>query len=79
MIPYLKTFFAEKDLIEQNWTLTDEQGATHIIGSAVVLDHIAIAPLAEQEAIANVIRRIDYANGNVNDFLQHLAGALING
>ncbi len=79
MIKYLETFFAEKDLVEENWELTDEQGVTHWISSAVVLEQLAIAPREEQEAIANVIRKIDFANGNVNDFLKHLAGALING
>jgi len=78
MISYLETFFEEKDLDEETWELTDKTGMFHIIGTAVVLEHIGIAPTHEQEAIANVIRRIDFANGNVNDFLKHLAGALIN-
>ena len=77
-IPYLKTFFAEKDLIEENWTLTDEQGTVHIIGSAVVLEEVANASVEEQNAIANIIRKIDFHNGDVNHFLQHLANALIN-
>jgi len=79
MIKYLETFFAEKDLPIAIWELTDNDGAAHWIDSAVVLEHIAIAPVAEQEAIANVIRRIDFDNGDVNDYLKHLAGALING
>ena len=78
MIPYLETFFAEKDLPEANWELVDENGWTHVIGSAVVLEHLAIAPVEEQEAIANIIRKIDFNNGDVNHFLQHLANALIN-
>jgi len=79
MIKYLETFFAEKDLPEVNWDLVDNNGVGHSIGSVVVLEHIAIAPRHEQEAIANVIRRIDFDNGDVNDYLKHLAGALING
>jgi len=78
MIPYLETFFAEKNLIEEEWELQDSDGTTHFISSAVVLEQIEIAPVHEQEAIANVIRKIDFANGDVNHFLQHLANAVIN-
>lgn len=79
MIRYLETFFDEKDLRTEQWELTDEQGVTHFINSDVVLEQLELAPIEEQEAIANVLRRIDFANGDVNDFLKHLAGALING
>lgn len=77
-IPYLETFFAEKDLIDETWTLTDETGTVHVIGSDVVLEEVANASADEQNAIANIIRKIDFHNGNVNHFLQHLANALIN-
>ncbi len=78
MIKYLETFFAEKGLPEADWELTDDNGVSHWIGSAVVLENIAIAPVAEQNAIANVIRQIDFEDGDVNLYLKHLAGALIN-
>jgi len=78
MIKYLETFFKEKDLIEETWELVDDTGMTHFISSAVVLEQLAISPVAEQEAIAKIIRKLDFANGNVNHFLQHLATALIN-
>lgn len=79
MIKYLKTFFEEKQLPEMNWELTATDGTAHFISSAVVIEAISGAPKNEQEAIANVIRRIDFYNGDVNDYLKHLAGALING
>lgn len=79
LIKYLKTFFEEKQLPDVNWDLTDDNGVSHLIGSEVVLEHIASASADEQNKIADVIRRIDFANGDVNDFLKHLAGALING
>lgn len=78
MINYLKTFFAEKNLPLVNWEIEDNTGTTHFISNEVVIEHIAIAPVAEQQNIANVIRKIDFANGDVNHFLNHLAGALIN-
>jgi len=79
MTPYLKTFFEEKNLPEVSWELKDNNGVTHHIGSAVVLEAIEKAPQSEQSDIADVIRRIDFVNGDVNDYLKHLAGALING
>lgn len=78
MIPYLKIFFEEKDLPEVNWELTSESGEVHFINSEVVIEHISITSEDEQHAIADVIRKIDYANGDVNEFLKHLAGAIIN-
>lgn len=79
MIQYLETFFAEKQLPPATWELTNDRGTTHWIDSEVVIEHIGRACTAEQNKIADVIRQIDFANGNVNDFLKHLAGALING
>ena len=79
MIQYLKTFFEEKKLPDVTWELVDNQGMTHIISNEVVIEAIDNAPKHEQEGIANMIRRIDFANGDVNDYLKHLAGALING
>jgi len=75
---YLTTFFNEKNLPLENWELDDNDGVTHWISNEVVIEHIHAAPRSEQEQIANVIRKIDFANGNVNHFLKHLAGALIN-
>lgn len=79
MIKYLKTFFDEKDLPNIEWEIVDENGVSHFISNVVVMEHIEIAPIAEQKKIADVIRKIDFANGDVNDYLKHLAGALING
>ena len=63
----------------ESWELVSDVGNVHLIDSDVVLEHMATATVAEQNKIADVIRRIDFANGDVNDFLKHLAGALING
>lgn len=79
MIKYLKTFFAEKQLPYASWHLFDDDGVRHLIDSDVVLEHIEHASADEQNKIADVIRKIDFANGDVNNYLRHLAGALING
>lgn len=79
LIKYLKTFFEEKQLPPVSWELTADDGTVHFIDSEVVLEHMATASVAEQNKIADVIRQIDFRNGDVNDYLKHLAGALING
>ena len=75
---YLKTFFAEKNLPEVSWELTDKSGQLHWIDNAVVIETILAAPKEEQIAIGNMIRKLDFHNADINDYLKHLAGALIN-
>ncbi len=79
MSQYLKTFFTEKNLPLANWELQAENGTVHLISNEVVIESILAAGRDEQTQIANVIRKIDFQNGDVNHFLKHLAGALING
>jgi preprotein translocase subunit YajC len=76
---YLKTFFEEKGLTPQSWEIDDASGMTHYIDSDVVIEAIMGAPPNEQEGIANMIRKIDFANGDVNKYLEHLAKGLVNG
>jgi hypothetical protein len=75
---YLRDFFAEKNIAEVQWSLTSNDGTAHIIGNVVVVEHIATCSTDEATRIGAVLRKIDFANGNVNHFFQHLAVALIN-
>ena len=75
---FFKVFFEEKGLPIVHWTLRDNQGTPHQISNQSVLEFVHVAPPGEQRGIENMIRRIDFANGDVNDYLKHLAGALIN-
>lgn len=76
---YLETFFEEKQLTPQSWEIEGNDGQTHFIDSEVVIEAIMGASTGEQEGIANMIRRIDFANGNIQDYLKHLATGLVNG
>lgn len=75
---YLRTFFEEKQLPFQAWEITADDGEIHFIDTDVVKETIfnAAAP-AEIKTIADTIRRIDFANGDVNHFLKHLAKGMI--
>jgi len=75
---YLKTFFEEKDLPFAQWELVDKDGLLHVIDNKVVIDTIGMSSCSEQTGISNMIRRIDFLNGDINDYLKHLAGAIIN-
>jgi hypothetical protein len=72
---YLRDFFAEKDIPEKNFTVQGPSGENHI-PNTVVVEHISQCSAAEATQIGNVLRRIDFANGDVNHFLEHLAGAI---
>ena len=74
---YLRDFFAEKDIPEQHWTLRDSSGMEHHISNLVVVEHIAQTNKTEADAIANTLRRLDFANQDINGYLKHLAHALI--
>jgi hypothetical protein len=73
---YLSTFFAEKDLGEQTYEATAPDGTLHLIPTGCVIEAIMRAPEGEQAQIVGVLRQIDFKNGNVHHFLNHLAGAL---
>ena len=72
---YLKTFFEEKQLPEVTWSL-EVDGFIHIMSNETVIAQILVAPPEEQRGIANMIRKIDFVNGDVNDYLKHLGTAL---
>ena len=73
---YLNRFFAEKDIPEAVFVVTDSGGVEHIIPSGCVVEAIAQTEGDERERIESTIRKIDFHNGDVNHFLKHLAGAL---
>lgn len=73
---YLNTYFREADVPFVIFDVYDTDDQLHIIDNEVVLTHVASAPKSEKDQIADVIRRIDYMNGDVNHFLNHLAGAI---
>lgn len=73
---FLKTFFEEKNLPEVTFEVDSPNGTPNFIPNNVVIEHILAAGPYEQQQIANILRKIDFANGDVNHFLKHLAGAL---
>ena len=73
---FLSRFFAEKDLEERTYEATAPDGTFHLIPTSCVIEAILNAPATEQTQIPGILRQIDFKNGNVHHFLNHLAGAL---
>jgi hypothetical protein len=73
---YLEIFFAEKEIPFAQWEI-EENGQQHIIDNEFVINLIKDATESEQEQIATTLRKIDWYNGDVNDFLKHLAVSFI--
>lgn len=74
---WFKTFLEEKSLPYESWDFMSGNGTFNIIDSDVVIEHIKIAPDREQKQIKEMIVKIDFANGDINRFFHHLAGALV--
>jgi len=74
---WFNTFFNEKNLPYVSWDLTDSSGTWHHLDNEVVIEMIKSAPAQEQAAIKDMLIRIDFANGDVNDYLKHLAQGLV--
>lgn len=73
---YLHTFFAEKDLPNVSFEVRSPNGTANWMDTETVIEAIYQAPPSEQTKIADMLRRIDFANGKVQPFLEHLAKAL---
>lgn len=69
----LKYFFEEKQLEHRTFAV-EHNGMVHMIESDFLQDVIVNhTPPNEQEQIRGIIAQIDFRNGDVNHFLEHLA------
>ena len=77
MKTYLNNLISEKANISMT-TPIEVEGAsgTNFMNVGVIVEHILIAPKTEQQAIKNVLVKIDFNNGDILDFFKHLAKAL---
>tara|TARA_R100000234_G_C4887254_1_gene129907 strand:+ start:53 stop:298 length:246 start_codon:yes stop_codon:yes gene_type:complete len=73
---FFETFFSEKDLTDEVYTVTSANGTPNIIPSTVVIEAVKRTKGEEAQKIETILRKIDFLNGNVHHFLQHLAQAM---
>ena len=73
---YLYRFFQEKDIPDRMFDVEDSHGVGHMIPNEVVVEFMAQTSGGERKKIEDTLRKIDFANGDVNHFLEFLAKAL---
>lgn len=74
---WLDTFIEEKE-IDLNETFTIESnGQAHIFEIGNIIENIKATSSNEQNAIKDMIVKIDFHNGDVVDYFKHLAKALV--
>ena len=74
---WLDTFIKEKGIdLEYTFTIEDN-GVTHIFELGNVIENIKATSKEEQNAIKDMIVKIDFNNGDVVDYFKHLSKALV--
>lgn len=76
IMKYFRTFLEEKGISLDTPIEVEGASGTNFMNVEVVLEHIEIAPKREQEAIRNMLIKIDFHNAPVVPFFKHLAKAL---
>jgi len=73
---WIDTFIEEKGIDTEYLLSVDGLLGKNYIPVGCVIEAMKNAPKHEQQAIKNMIVKIDFANGDVIDFFRHLAEAI---
>lgn len=74
---WLDTFISEKGLdLEDTFEVEGNEWGWNLIPLGCVVEAIKSAPAHEQKAIRTMIVKIDFVNGDVMDYFEHLAKAI---
>ncbi|WP_186672930.1 hypothetical protein [Sporosarcina sp. BP05] len=77
MKKYLYTLLEEKEIeLDDTFDIT-AKGNLHIFEYGAIIEAILSTTEEEQQAIRKMLVQIDFANGSIKKYLQHLAQALI--
>lgn len=74
---FFTVYFNEKQLPFVQWEISSADGTWNLINNEVVIEAIKGTIGSERRSIELALRKIDICNGDVNDYLRHLAGALV--
>lgn len=74
---FLRDFFAEKDILAKTFEKKGADGMLHFIPNEVVVEMMTTMGAHEARGVENILRQIDFRNGDVNHFLEHLSGAVV--
>jgi len=75
---WIETLIEEKEIYpaEIVFEIEGESGYTNYIPLDVVIATIKNAPKAEQNGIRDMLVKIDFTNGDIVDYFEHLAQAI---
>ena len=73
---WLDTLVDEKGYDTDDLIEVEGESGTNLIPLECLMDTMKMAPRHEQDAIKNMVVRIDFCNGNVMDYFKHLAKAI---
>ncbi len=73
---WFDTFIAEKGIDTERRFEVEGASGTNSIPAGCVIEAIHAALAREQSAIKTMIVKIDFVNGDVYDYLRHLAQAI---
>jgi len=76
-VVWFETFLEEKGLGYIMWDVEGLDGTIHMIDSDVVIESIKNCHPSEQRKIKDIIVKIDFHNGDVLHFFNHLATGLV--
>lgn len=73
---WLDTFIEEKEIPYANFKI-EHAGNTHYIDNDQVIELMKQSTVQEQQQIKNIMVMIDFKNGDINHFLEHLAKGFV--
>ena len=73
---WLEIFLEEKGTDLDRAIEVEVEGTVHYMTSGVVVEHMMVASAQEQAGIKNILVMIDFKNGSVDHFINHLAEGL---
>jgi hypothetical protein len=73
---WLDTFIDEKDLDRMHTFAVEGRSGVNFIPLEILIDHMKATSKNEQQRIKATIVRIDFLNGDVLHFFNHLAAAI---
>jgi hypothetical protein len=74
---FFRTMLDEKDLLDEIFTLNDTSGLLHIIEMEFLVEMMEKTNPKEQDSIEKIMRKIDFQNGDMMHFMNHLAKSYI--
>ena len=74
---FFDVFLEEKKVPFKVFRLKDKNDNIYVIENDFIIQLIKSEPKEEQKKIEKVLKEIDFRNGDVNDYLEHLAQCYI--